>query len=111
MSEIVKFLFTEKSEYDPELLVWKKSSKEDTAKNLELLKNFLAGVEDFSKENLEVEIKKFIEEKGLGVGDMLWPFRIALSGLKNSPPPFDIAEILGKNRVLEKIDEAKILLK
>jgi len=110
ISEIVKFLFTEKPDYDPELLLWKKSRKEDTVKNLELLKNFLLGVNDFSKENLETEIKKFIEEKGLGAGDMLWPFRIALSGLNNSPPPFDIAEILGRRNTLERIEKAVILL-
>ena len=110
ISEIVKFLFTEKPDYDPELLLWKKSSKEDTVKNLELLKNFLLGTNNFSKENLETKIKKIIEEKGLGVGDILWPFRIALSGLKNSPPPFDIAEILGKEKVLKKIGLAISLL-
>jgi len=111
ISEVTKFLFTEKLDYDPELLVWKKSSKEDTAKNLELLKNFLLGVNDFSKKNLETKIKKFIEEKGLGVGDMLWPFRIALSGLKNSPPPFDIVEILGKDKTVKRIESAIVLLK
>jgi glutamyl/glutaminyl-tRNA synthetase len=106
LPNLVRFLFVKKLEYASELLIWKKSTRGDTANNLKLLLGFLSGMNDFSKENLEKEIKNFIEEKKLGVGDILWPFRIALSGLKDSPPPFDIAEILGKEKVLERVRKA-----
>ena len=40
-------------------------------------------------------------------GKLLWPFRVALSGKKASAGPFEIAEILGKEKVLKRTKEAK----
>jgi len=66
-------------------------------------------------ENLEEEewqIMKIREvlmkeaEKELDRGYLLWPLRVALTGKKGSPPPFEIAEILGKKRTLKRIEEA-----
>ena len=44
--------------------------------------------------------------KKYGTGQLLWPLRVALSGKKASPGPFEIAEILGKNKTLERIQNA-----
>jgi hypothetical protein len=55
---------------------------------------------------------KILEEKlmpiaaSIGRGDALWPLRVALSGLKNSPGPFEIMFVLGKDEVLRRIDIA-----
>ncbi len=51
--------------------------------------------------------------KALQAGDrgkLLWPLRMALSGKKASAGPFEIAEILGKNKTLKRIKEARKLL-
>jgi glutamyl/glutaminyl-tRNA synthetase len=32
--------------------------------------------------------------------------RVALSGLRASPPPFDMAEILGKEKTIKRIGDA-----
>ena len=37
---------------------------------------------------------------------MLWPMRVALTGQKNSPGPFEVAEVLGKEKSLERIKQA-----
>ncbi|MBI4363431.1 MAG: hypothetical protein HY545_01125, partial [Candidatus Doudnabacteria bacterium] len=44
-------------------------------------------------------------------GSILWPLRVALSGLKNSPGPFDILEVLstlpnGSDIINERIEKA-----
>ena len=60
------------------------------------------------------EALEFSKEIGKEVGDrgyLLWPFRVALTGKKASAPPFDIAEILGKEKTLERIKFAKEKLK
>ena len=42
---------------------------------------------------------------------MLWPMRVALSGQKNSPGPFEIAWVLGKEKTLQRINQAQEKLK
>ena len=45
-------------------------------------------------------------EKG-DKGALLWPLRASLSGKKASAGPFEIAEVLGKEKTLERIKQAK----
>lgn len=107
LPQAVQFVF-ELPDYAQELLVWKKGSWEEVQKVLPELKNYLTtfSVQDWTKENLEQTIKTWIGERGYQTGSVLWPLRVALSGQKNSPGPFEIAEVLGKDEVLLRIDKA-----
>jgi len=75
------------------------------------------GVGDWSIKNIEEILLdtaiEFNKSKGYpekNRGFLLWPLRVALSGKKASPSPFEIADILGKEKTLKKINEAiKIL--
>lgn len=104
--------FFERPNYNPELLIWKKSTKEDAKTKLIQLRNFLANLdeEDFKKEVLETKIKKFITENKFDNGSVLWPFRVALTGLDKSPGPFETAAVLalglGKKEILERLEAA-----
>lgn len=100
------FLFSKDLSHDSSLLVWKKSTAEDAKEKLGLLKELLNEVDDWSRESLENTIMPWIKEQGFGNGDVLWPLRVALSGQKNSPGPFDIASVLGKEKTLSRIDKA-----
>ena len=44
-----------------------------------------------------------IKAKEEKVGNYLWPMRVALTGKKASPGPFDVAEVLGKEESLKRI--------
>ncbi|MBI5071473.1 glutamate--tRNA ligase [Candidatus Falkowbacteria bacterium] len=112
LSELVSFLFKRELTYDKQLLIWKKMTAQDVINHLSETEKILAKTDkkDFEKEHLEEKIKKLIEEKKLGMGETLWPLRVALTGLKASPPPFDVAEILGKDKTLQRIANAKSLL-
>ncbi|HRH23694.1 MAG TPA: glutamate--tRNA ligase [Candidatus Magasanikbacteria bacterium] len=103
--EALGFIFAESLSYEPELLVWKKSTKESTREKLELLSEYLSQKSDqeWGREVLEKDTQAWIAEKGFGVGDVLWPMRTSLSGQKNSPGPFEIAAVLGKTRTLDRI--------
>ena len=109
---LTEFFFKETLEYIPELLIWKNTTKENTKEILEKLLSFLESLpeEDFVKDKLEQRIKGFIQQFNFGVGNVLWPMRVALSGRQASPGPFEIAEILGKEKVLKRIKEAIVKL-
>jgi len=92
-------------EYDVAILKWKKMSFDDVRKNLELAYDELEKIDekDFGKDNLEKVLRNLMEKNNIKAGELLWPLRVALTGLKASPSPFEVAEVLGKGKVLERI--------
>jgi len=101
--------------YDADLLSWKNAAKPATASNLRLIRDFLAAldIKSFSPQDLEAKIKEYLREKGVGFGEALWPLRVALSGQKNSPSPFEIISAMEKiepGLFFKKIDKAIGLL-
>ncbi len=106
--QLAAFLFVETLDYPAGDLVWKKSNAEAAKNNLAFLLEHLMALDKkyFFKDKLEKNIKKWLEEKGLATGDVLWPMRVALSGLRASPSPFDIAEVLGKEKTIKRITDA-----
>lgn len=101
----LKFVFV-LPKYNAKLLVWKKSSEDEMKKILPELKDFLFEIKNWNKEELQNRVGEWIKEKGYQNGPVLWPLRVALSGQENSPGPFEIAEILGKEKSLERISNA-----
>jgi len=98
------FLFSD-PEPDPALLPWKKNTVEETKVFLLRARKILSLVDDadWTREKLG-EI--LLDAAGEKRGDFLWPLRVALSGAKQSPPPQDIAWIIGKESSLSRIDTA-----
>lgn len=106
--QLTEFFFTESLDCAAGELIWKKSNKKETKENLEKLLEFLTDLSDkkFKQEILEGEIKKWLEKEGIGAGNALWPMRVALSGRRASPSPFEIAGVLGKEKTLKRIKNA-----
>lgn len=112
LKEVAEFFFADLPHYEPEILVWKKMSKKDVVNSLLGLREFLAKYSGaWDTKSLETHIKVWIEKDGRGVGEVLWPLRVALSGRLASPPPFDIAAILGREETLKRIEYAIQLAK
>ncbi len=104
LPEAIKFVFIQ-SEYQKDILVWKKSTVEEAKKILQelelILNNF--SVQDWNKDNLQIKIGEWVKEEEYSNGIVLWPMRVALSGKENSPGPFEIAEVLGKDETIARI--------
>lgn len=124
LPEAVKFIF-ELPDYPAELLVWKKSTRDEARKVLLELKEFLEKLDLnsvvpsppqrrgqgevsslWTKGKLEQKVGEWIKEKGYSTGAVLWPLRVALSGQQNSPGPFEIAEVLGKEETRRRLEMA-----
>ena len=112
VSELTRFFFKENIEYEKELLGWKDQTDQEINSVLTKLENFLSGIEDWDKENLEkVLVEKAEQVKAGDKGYTLWPLRVALSGEKASASPFEIAEIYGKEKTLKMINQARGVVK
>ncbi len=99
--------------YSADLLVWKKSDREDAQQQLRNIRAFLSDLTEDHFETVELvnhTIKGYIESKGLQNGNVLWPLRVALSGSERSAGPHEIMWVLGKEKTLSRIDHALRLL-
>ena len=111
--QLTELFFKESLDYEAGDLVWKgkktiKQKNNKTKKNLESLLIFLQELseKEFTEKKLEDKIKKWIGDNGLNTGEVLWPMRVALSGLRASPSPFELAGALGKDKTLKRIKVA-----
>lgn len=107
LPDATDFFFTEPA-YDPDLLIWKKTKPQHITYNLKMLIELLqtVSIADWTAEKIEAIIKVKITENNLGTGDVLWPMRVALSGRKASPGPFEIAAALGQNQTMQRLKTA-----
>ena len=112
IAELTDFFFKAQLEYDKDLLKWKDMDDKQVFDTLDKLEKILSKTEskDFNKENLE-KVLMLEAGKAGDRGKLLWPLRVALTGKKASAGPFEIAEILGKEKCLKRIGEAKELMK
>lgn len=92
------------SEYDPNLLIWKKSDQEKTLAHLTKVKELLGAADFSSAESVKSAVWDYAEAAGRG--DVLWPLRVALSGKEKSPDPFTLAYIFGYHETLERLEKA-----
>jgi glutamyl-tRNA synthetase len=74
--------------------------------SLVLLRKELEEIEAFTEKNLEDAFKKVMERTGLKLGKIAQPVRVALSGETASPGIFEIIEVIGKEKVLARLDQA-----
>lgn len=103
--------FFEQPSYNPNLLFWKDMKKAELENNLKMIKEAInkIPINQFKKNKLEEIIIPLSNKQGRG--EILWPLRVALTGEKGSPPPLDIAAILGKQKTLSRIEKAIQYLK
>ena len=73
---------------------------------LKVLRNELAALagNDWSRATLEGAVRAFVEARGIKLGDIAQPLRMALSGGHPSPGVFDMMSILGPEESLARID-------
>jgi len=98
------FFFEAPQEYDAKMA--KKRWKENTSEILQSLVVELNKLKDYSLENIETCIKAFLEQKELGMGQVMTPLRLALVGSGMGPGVMDIMELLGKDEVEARISRA-----
>lgn len=105
IAEMVDF-FRELPEYDVAMYAHKKM-KTNVQSSLEVLTQLLPRLEaqeDYSNDALYQTLSKYVEEKGVKNGYVMWPVRTAVSGKQTTPAgATEIMEVLGKEESLRRI--------
>ncbi|MBP5608008.1 MAG: glutamate--tRNA ligase, partial [Lachnospiraceae bacterium] len=112
IAEHVDF-YQELPEYDTAMYTHKKMTT-DSASSLQVLKDILPVLEeqdDYSNDALYQTLLKYVEEKGVKNGYVMWPIRTAVSGKQMTPAgATEILEILGKEESIRRIKRGIELL-
>lgn len=92
-------------EYETALLHWKNNPPQMTREALGRARELLAGIPtgEWERDRLA---ERLLQAAGEKRGDFLWPLRVALSGRKQSPPPGDLAWVLGPETVRKRLDQS-----
>ena len=104
--DLGSYFWTENIEYNSQILIWKDTSQIEIKNNLIKTEEILNKIseKEFKSENINKKVLSWASKKDKG--PIYWPWRVALSGLEASPPPNDIAEILGKEKTIRRIEKA-----
>jgi glutamyl-tRNA synthetase len=98
------YFFTEEYPLDPEAVA-KTLNKSGAIDRLERLRDKYAGEEDWSPTGLETTLKQLAAEIGCKTGELVHPARVAVSGRTIGPSLYHMLEIMGKPRVLQRMDK------
>ena len=100
------FVEDEKLTYDERAFDKRIRNAPEAAGLLRELRDELAGLQDFAAPSLEAFVQAFVERRGLTLGAVVHAVRVAVSGKAIGFGLFDILALLGRARVLARIEGA-----
>ena len=105
--------FEEIPEYSADMYIHKKmkTTKENSLETLKEVLTILEAQDDFSNDTLFEALSKYVADKGVKTGFVMWPIRTAVSGKQMTPAgATEIMEIIGKEESLTRIRKGIELL-
>ena len=110
LSEVweARWLFERPQSLDAKLV--RKRWKADTDELIEGLMEQLNALEPFDSASIETAFKAYLEDRGVGFGAVLLPFRILLTGEGGGPSMFAFAAFIGKEETRQRVAAGKSLV-
>jgi glutamyl-tRNA synthetase len=106
LADQARFYITDTVEYDPDAVERHWRDARDVADRLERLHETVARVQQWDETKLETVVRALAEQLGIGAGKLIHPWRVALTGTAASPGIFEVAALLGRERVLLRTNNA-----
>jgi glutamyl-tRNA synthetase len=104
IADSLGYFYADEIEYDE-----KAAAKFLTTDNLDVLKDLagrLSGTDSFTAGDIQKVFEGIMEERGLKLGTIAQPVRVALTGGTVSPGIFEVMEIMGRDMVLSRLSDA-----
>ncbi|MHC5201094.1 glutamate--tRNA ligase [Myroides sp. LJL119] len=102
--DLSDFFFVAPDSFDSKSL---KNWKQETPEILTQISTIINSIDDnFTANNIEQIVKKWISDQGIGMGKVMQPLRISLVGELKGPDLFDIIELIGKQETINRIQFA-----
>jgi glutamyl-tRNA synthetase len=104
------FFFQETVEPKPEDLIAKGLDAKQSAGIAGKSYEILASLPNVSHAAAEPSLREYVEKSGLGANQVFGIIRVAVTGQKVSPPLFESMEVIGREKVLERLKKAVEIL-
>lgn len=107
--ELADFFFADEIKVNPKLMVQKNKNAQQTQEILKSLLTLLNPLPllDWKSKKLEEVCRNFVKTHSeWTTKDLFMTLRVAVSGKTVSPPLFETLEVLGKKRVLDRMEKA-----
>jgi glutamyl-tRNA synthetase len=98
------FYFTDEISYQPEGVA--KHFIPENKPRVQALRDAFATLEIFDAPSIETVLKSTASQLGVKVGALVHPTRLAVTGTNAGPSLYHLLEILGRGKVLERMDAA-----
>ncbi len=95
--------FADVVDFDPEA-VKKHLAAAGTADHLDALRSMFASAPAFDAAGLEAALRTLAEKRGVKAGVLIHATRVAVTGQAVSPGLFDVLELLGRERIVARIE-------
>lgn len=109
LAEVEEYIafFYETPDYNADILIPRKSSKENAATALKAAEQAVTDLKSMASDESEVALRTAARDVGLKDGELLWCVRAALTGQEASPGAFEMLEVLGKPEALKRLATAR----
>ena len=104
VAELSGFFFTDDYPYQEEA-VKKRLQKPGAMDALKAVHDAYAKLDPFTAETTDAALRKLAEQRGVSAGELVHPVRVAVSGLPMGPSLFHMLDVLGKERVLQRMEK------
>jgi glutamyl-tRNA synthetase len=100
------FFFREDVQPNPEDLIAKGLDAQQSAEIARKSYDILASLPDLSHPVAEPPMREYVDKSGLSANQVFGILRVAVTGQKVSPPLFESMEIIGRDKVLQRLQNA-----
>ena len=104
LPDYCRFYFTDIFEYDEAMAA--KAFAPENKDGFAKLRQIFANLESFGPEPMETALKALAEQLDVKIRALVMPARCACTGVKIGPSLYDLMAVLGRDRVLARLDRA-----
>jgi glutamyl-tRNA synthetase len=104
------FFFHEDVQPNPEDLIAKGLDAKQSAEIARKTYEILSGLTEITHAVAEPPMRAYVEGSGLNAGQVFGILRVAVTGQRVSPPLFESMEIIGREKVMERLKKAVEML-
>jgi glutamyl-tRNA synthetase len=108
--EFAAFFFKEDVEPNPQDLIAKGLNPKQTADIARKSYEILSSLPDVSHQTAEPPMREYVEKSGFTAGQVFGILRLAVTGQRVSPPLFESMEVIGRDKVLQRLQNAITIL-